>query len=285
MCRRFVIGVMIAPLALATPANSDNWSGFYFGGTVGLGRMGGEQNGSENDRSTTISQFYGWSDWPVYQEYVTVYEGTRTFSSSYQGSDRGSAGVSSGVVLGLNQQLGRFVIGGEINVDWLDYTTEINYGYKASDTQTHKVSESTDGGPFTVIQDDTFTATYNSNFSVAFNIDWKATLMGRAGVLVSDDLLAYGLIGYARAGFSNAPFDTRNGVSFGGGLDWAMDDRWSLRAEYRRTEFEGWNNELRDSESYSVDGYQSTSTSTFRSSFDASTDEIKIGVTYRFGRF
>lgn len=220
MFNRF-IWMLLAPLALATPARADSWTGFYVGGAIGLGQM-----------DTDYKRESGDIFFP--------------FTGRDTGDD--STGASAGVLLGANQKLGSFVVGGEVNLDWADYTSG------AVEVLAF------DGGNIYVVDER----------PISVNMDWKATVMARTGVLVSDNLLAYGLIGFARAGFTDAPFETRNGVSFGGGLDWALDDRWSLRSEYRRTEFEGWNEELSQDD---------------RSTFDASTDEFKMGVTYQFGSF
>lgn len=279
---RFLLSGMLACLPLATPAKSDNWTGLYFGGSVGLGKMATDSRSNSDFRSTFSSTSFGSIGWPPLQQTVTIYEDTTVSRGNSEGSDDGSFGAMGGVLFGGNLQLGLFVLGGEINMDWLDYTSRSTVDVQSTTTSTNAAVQSVDGGPFFPLGE--YSQTYTENYRSVFepNLDWKATILARAGMLVNDNVLAYGLIGYARAGFTNAPFDTRNGVSYGGGVDWALGDGWSIRAEYRRTEFEGWDEQRSETENYSEDNYDGTSTSSYRASFDASTDELKIGLTYRF---
>jgi outer membrane immunogenic protein len=97
------------------------------------------------------------------------------------------------------------------------------------------------GNPFTV----------NSSFST----DWLYTLRGRVGVPVSDKLMAYATGGLAltRLGVSNSFSDsvlfppgaagsanaseTKAGWVIGGGLEWALTNNWSVKAEYLFMDF------------------------------------------------
>jgi len=97
----------------------------------------------------------------------------------------------------------------------------------------------------------------------AFDVSWTAGVRGRLGYAFSDRLMAYGAGGLALAhetqsrdqyisnsGHVSAPLGsetsvffverasvTRKGVSVGAGAEYALSDRWSLRAEYNYSRF------------------------------------------------
>ncbi|BDW80851.1 hypothetical protein MACH24_02890 [Erythrobacter sp. Dej080120_24] len=87
--------------------------------------------------------------------------------------------------------------------------------------------------------------------SIELDSKWSADLSVRGGVTVTERLLAYGRVGYALnryriRGFATgttAPVasdgETADGVIFGGGLEYALSDNASVRAEYRRKELDG----------------------------------------------
>ena len=87
--------------------------------------------------------------------------------------------------------------------------------------------------------------------SLELDSKWSADLTVRAGVTVTPRLLAYGRAGYGInrtriSGFvdgQTAPVGsesaTSDGFIFGGGLEYALTDNASVRAEYRRREFDG----------------------------------------------
>jgi outer membrane immunogenic protein len=86
------------------------------------------------------------------------------------------------------------------------------------------------------------------------NADWLASSRGRVGYLVAPTVLAYatggaawGRIDYAANAVNPAngyaapvtASNTRSGYVVGGGLEWAMTDAWSVRAEYLNYRFDG----------------------------------------------
>lgn len=98
-----------------------------------------------------------------------------------------------------------------------------------------------------------------------------ATVFARAGYLVNDNLLAYGLVGYTRAkGEASASFDgesesesvTLSGTTLGLGAEYLFNADWSGYAEYAYTDF----GDLRDSEGNA----------------EVDLSQVKFGVNYRF---
>lgn len=81
------------------------------------------------------------------------------------------------------------------------------------------------------------------------SLDSSWTVGARAGVLLSNDVLLYGLAGYTRVSLSNSTFaaglqsltlnfPTLDGVTFGAGFEKMISPALSLRAEYRYTALE-----------------------------------------------
>lgn len=98
-----------------------------------------------------------------------------------------------------------------------------------------------------------------------------ATVFARAGYLVNDNLLAYGLVGYTRAkgeasgsfeGESASESTTLSGTTFGVGAEYLVNANWSAYAEYAYTDF----GDLRDSEGNA----------------EVDLSQVKLGVNYRF---
>lgn len=95
-----------------------------------------------------------------------------------------------------------------------------------------KVLKNVTVGPEVTFSDSTAdTAGVNASRDVGINL--------RAGYVLSDNLLAFGKVGYANtrveAGGLSANFE---GVRFGGGLEYAFAKNMSASVEYARTEYE-----------------------------------------------
>ncbi len=123
-------------------------------------------------------------------------------------------GVIGGAHVGYNLQLSQFVIGLEGSVDG------------------SSLDKSVTRGGF-------LPATYNAN------LDVQGSIRGRVGY-AWDRVLLYATGGVAFAGIDSSissPFgfnsasSTRVGWTVGGGLEYAVTNNWSIRAEYRYTDF------------------------------------------------
>ncbi|MFO1034330.1 MAG: outer membrane beta-barrel protein [Hyphomicrobiales bacterium] len=78
----------------------------------------------------------------------------------------------------------------------------------------------------------------------------NVSLLARAGVLTSPDVMFYGIGGWTHSrfdlGFSitgDPPLNEHhslNGLTLGGGAEVQLNDRWSWKAEYRYTDYEDW---------------------------------------------
>nr|WP_140767123.1 outer membrane protein [Mesorhizobium sp. B4-1-4] len=118
-----------------------------------------------------------------------------------------------------------------------------------------------------------------------YDVDWVATARLRAGYAATDRLLAYATGGLAAGHFqatsysgpvffpTSVPASTSDfsGVKFGGvlglGAEYALADKWSLKAEYLH---------------YIFDEIEPGPGGTAGASFRPSLDTVKFGIAYRF---
>ena len=240
-----------APTYSNVPLASYNWTGLYVG-------LSGGYAGSEDSQAIS---------------------GT---------TPTGVLAVNSGLVPGqLNTKPSGWVFGAQAGYNWqigsivLGVEGDLNYsGVKGSDRQTLSAV------PFGI------NAALTS--AAETKLDWYATVRGRVGTtLFSDRFLAYGTAGWAYGDVSSStsirlstPFaplngatagasdDGRSGFAYGGGFEYAVSDRFTVRAEYLRLDFG------------SADFTHGTTILAtpigFRSSHDLTFDTFKIGANYRF---
>jgi outer membrane immunogenic protein len=102
---------------------------------------------------------------------------------------------------------------------------------------------------------------------LTIRVDEMATVFARAGYAVSDQFLAYGLLGYSWAnGTVSAAGESENadlkGVTIGLGGEFKLNQNWSTYGEYAYTNFGDIDN---------TDG-----------TLEADLHQVKIGVNYRF---
>jgi outer membrane immunogenic protein len=121
-------------------------------------------------------------------------------------------GVIAGGHIGYNMQCGRFVIGAEGDFSWTDLKSH---------------ATAADGTDFWT------------------SVDWLATLRGRLGLVVHENVMLYGTAGVAWADrthklydpgapggpFSQSDSDTATGFVVGGGVEFLRHERWLFRAE------------------------------------------------------
>jgi outer membrane immunogenic protein len=206
------------PPVYVPPAPIFTWTGFYIGGQIGYGW--GQNNVSFGDN-------FGDYD---------------TFNYTAEG-------VIGGAHVGYNLQLNRFVIGLEGDVDGTsigkNYSGPLPFG-----------SNFVNGG--------FLSEPLAGNVNVNVHHDIEGSIRGRVGY-AWDRVLIYATGGVAFGGFSGnvsgtfpggvflpgtegatafGPFggsasasSTRVGWTVGGGIEYAVTNNWSIRAEYRYTDF------------------------------------------------
>jgi opacity protein-like surface antigen len=133
----------------------------------------------------------------------------------FHSSSNKDNGTGAGAHLGYSYQNGRIVIGPELDVERPDTT--------ASDSSKH-------------------------NHNAQATVDWQGSARLRAGVLVHPRMLVYATGGWEVADAkitspnnffkpAKTEHNVLNGPTYGGGVELALLDRTSVRAEYRHTDF------------------------------------------------
>ncbi len=230
------------PPVYVPPAPVFTWTGVYVGGQIGY--AWGHSDATVSDGGVAS----GFTPIPI-----PMTSGITPFSSSgpppfdpftpYSYSDfnrfnNNANGVIGGAHVGYNYQINQFVLGLEGDVDGSSLSKTVNFA------------------PFSNYYQDYIPTTVHSNLGV------QGSIRGRLGYAF-DRVLVYATGGVAFGGFStsistvytNALFypaffrrdsfsNTRVGWTVGGGLEYAVTNNWSIRAEYRYTDFGPSNNVL-----------------------------------------
>lgn len=191
-----------APVAVGAP---HNWTGFYAGINAG-----GVWGSSDPGLSIGPDTLYG----------------TAVAAAAFTGATPkfNNSGFTGGIQGGYNWQNGHTVVGIEADFEY--------FGPKGSNAGSGFIPATSN---FTSVQD--------------FSADWLVTVRPRAGIIVNDNLLIYGTAGLAITNFKYSetvvgtagagPFGeafSRNGPKagfvVGVGAEYALNNHWSLRAEY-----------------------------------------------------
>jgi outer membrane immunogenic protein len=209
---RLLLGV-VCTVALTTAVNAADavveeavvlepgftWTGLYIGANVG----------------------YSWGDFD--HEFEADVELIGPFGTSFDGD---AEGVTGGVQIGYNWQIGNFVVGIEADA-------------QASDVE----GGATQFFDFDLVTIDTEAST---------KLDWFGTARLRAGFVPTERLLIYGTGGFAFGETTtNASYSveglvalsdslsektSRTGWSAGAGAEYAFTDNWTIKGEYLYTD-------------------------------------------------
>ena len=235
------------PPVYVPPAPVFTWTGVYVGGQIGY--AWGQSDPTISDGGYAN----GFTPIPIP---IPTTPGITAFASSapapfdpftsYSYSDfnrfnNNANGVIGGAHVGYNYQINQFVLGLEGDVDGSSLSKTVNFA------------------PFSNYYQDYIPTTVHSNLGV------QGSIRGRFGYAF-DRVLVYATGGVAFGGFNtsistdyaNALFypaffgsdsfsNTRVGWTVGGGLEYAITNNWSVRAEYRYTDFGPSNNVLANS--------------------------------------
>ncbi len=206
--RLFAAGVAVG-IAGSASAASLNWTGCYVGGNAGW--IGSASSIKTNPSGTWLTNGTAQS------ELVSL---TRTYNPS-------NSSIEAGVQIGCNHQSGRFVVGGEADLQWT--------GLKDSISDTFPRSP---GGTF-----------FASTVDVNHKLSWYSTYRIRAGHVVDRAFLYLtGGIALGRVESDTSRISTTNtyigsysavrvGWTVGAGAEYALTNQWSLKAEYLYLDF------------------------------------------------
>jgi outer membrane immunogenic protein len=225
-----------APMAAYSPI----WAGLYVGGSVGFGT--GETSGQlkfdkpryEDLAKVAVSESSSSSE-------MSSFDLDRLFSSDYDVN-----GAIYGAHIGYNFQRGPVVFGVEAAYNGTDIDGNETVGFLG------------------LVESER-------------ELDWYATLVGRLGY-ASGNMLFYGFGGVAWGtvettlsiplfGASASGESDHMGWTAGVGIEYALNERFSVRVEYSHVDL--------GEEEFSLDG--------IKDEVDLSFDAIKIGASYRFG--
>ncbi|MCA1525240.1 outer membrane protein [Bradyrhizobium yuanmingense] len=265
-------GARSAMAAPPGPAWSDGWAGPYIGAYFGAGAgRAAETIATNNSRTST-----------------TTSVGTTTSTSTESARGRPVGDVTGSMVdlfAGYNWRAGNVVAGGQIEGSVFSDVTFNTIGpqtFTSVDTSNEAVTSRFSGSQ---------TAASQAQQQLRSNVG----VIGRAGYLVTPNVLLYGLGGLALGHFTNADGDFSRGDSsgkwvagytLGAGGEVKLTGNWSLRGEYRYAHY-GFD---RNESSKFASNSQSTGSSRTSVSTDSTHRQInadfhtgKIGMVYRFG--
>jgi outer membrane immunogenic protein len=251
--------------ALASSEPNDTsaiWSGAYWGAAAG--------GGITRSRVTANEQYI--SNFPT-NGYPYNINGSNMADSSGPGH-RGGALID--VFAGWNFQPSRsFVVGGQLEAT----VSDLNF----NSAGTRMYNYFTAAGPTG--------ETAVENFRPQVSTNWMASALLRAGFLVDDKTLIYGIGGLTLAQFQtrnladNSFFQTEEsfvatGWTAGAGIERKLDANWSVRGEYRYTRFgsHGSNDQFNF-----VGSFPSSQTYQRNAQFDQSMQVGRIGIAYAIG--
>jgi opacity protein-like surface antigen len=249
----------------------DGWAGPYFGAYFGAGA--GRARETFTRTHSSVQSF--------------TFNNVTQANTTAQSSAGNLAGDMTGSVVdlfaGYNWRAGNFVVGGQVEGTLFSDVT-----LKPIGTRTFN-SVSTSNGVVTSTSSGISATDSNQQLRS------KVGAVGRAGYLVTPNVLLYGLGGLELGHFtypdSNDRFGGKNGkwvagYTVGAGGEVKLTDNWSLRGEYRYLHFDFNRNEADSSSSTSAQG-ATTSPSTNSDATARQTNADfhlgKVGLVYRFG--
>ncbi|WP_026606008.1 outer membrane protein [Methylocapsa acidiphila] len=245
------------PPVYVPPVPIFTWTGVYIGGQIGYAWTNNNVSWNGN---------YG----DAAGDYIF---------SGFSNRNLNNNGVIGGAHVGYNLQLGQWVLGLEGDVDGSSLSKTVNVS---------------GWSPY-----------YNSAIgaNVTTNLGIQGSIRGRVGV-AWDRVLLYGTGGVAFGGFSgnvNSAYgwaangtiysaynysgrdslsSTRVGWTVGGGLEYAVTNNWSVRAEYRYTDFGRYQTNLVNSFVFPSSVYGNTWIQRH-----VSENRVQVGFSYKFDSY
>ncbi len=235
-----------------------NWTGFYVGAQIGYGY-------GDNDGSITYATPGGLAGQSELGSSAIIVGGSN--------NNNGEAiGVIGGAHVGYNQQYDKWVVGLEVSVDptLMSRNVLVSVPNSAADpTGALGIGATATGSIWSTIQ---------------------GSVRARAGYAF-DRMLFYGTGGFAVGAFGSnfqvygndltlAPFyaadqrsATRAGWTVGGGVEYAVNFHWSVRGEYRYTDF----GHLGDSPAATSMGVA------YAADRHLDQNQVQVGLSYKFG--
>lgn len=239
------------PPTVSAPQPQPGWTGLFWGASAG-----------------------GAVTWSQTNSVERATNGAVGFNTSDLSGPASNGGGFIDLFAGGDVQVSRLVLGGQLEASVAD----LNF----SSTGTRAYSYFDAGGPTG--------ATATGDCRPQVTARWLASALVRAGVLLDENTLLYGLGGLTFGRFearnvTDNPFYQpneafwANGPTGGVGIERKLDSNWRIRAEYRYTRFDG----ARTQDQYAfTSGGITTQTYTRSSQYDQSMQSGRIGFAYAF---
>jgi len=248
---------------IASPSNLPaSWTGLFWGASAG-----GAATRSRTTSAETYTSLFPSNPPPF------VINGLASVNNS--GPTNHSGGFLD-LYAGWDAQISRAVVGAQIEA------TIANLDFSSSGTRAYTYFNS--AGP----TGQTATGDYRPQVAAR----WLTSALLRAGVLLDENTLLYGLGGWTFAQFEARnltdnpffqPIETfwANGPTGGVGLERRLDSNWRVRAEYRYTKFDG----VTTQDRFSFTSQTNTQSYARSTQYEQSMQSGRIGFAYAFNPF
>lgn len=246
-------------VSAATPAAQTSWTGAFWGGSVGgaatkASTRSDERTTQGNTASVPPFDLFGFN------------------SLDLSGTAKNGGGFID-LFAGGDVQVSRLVIGGQLEATVAD----LNFSSSGTRSLTYFNSAGPTG------------ATATGDYRPQVTAHWMASALLRAGVLLDENTLLYGLGGWTFAQFearnlTDNPFYQPNetfwasGPTGGVGIERRLDANWRVRAEYRYTSFDA----ARTQDRFNWVSGTATQTYARATQYDQSMQSARIGFAYAF---
>ena len=247
------------PAAAPITVPAVNWSGFYAGPNIGGGWITSANSASYSIVATPTGPVLPFAP-----------PGAKT---TVTGSGTGGAGITGGAQFGYNYQFGQWVLGGEYDADWT------NIGNLRSPARYQTIG----GAPV---------------YFASYTGDYYGTVRARVGYALDRWLIfatggfAYGNVGktiqpYPGTSYS-ASYSILKGWTLGGGVEYALTDRFSIKAEGLYVALSGTNRNAAALAAYSPASavyspvYTSSASVGVPSRFRQNFAVLRLGFNYKF---
>lgn len=275
--QRLLAGVagaaIIVSLGLNTPARAQSalmWTGFYVGGNAGAA-WGTSHFNTVVDCSNPVNTGYFCNNTGAGAANAAALDASGT-------GDITDTAFTGGVQGGFNYQWGSAVVGIETDFD------SFNLGGSRTANGIFPVA-----GP---IPPGALPAGTAYTITQSFDTDWLWTLRGRLGWLVQPNLLIYATGGWALtdlqvsftysdnngARSSGSASSNKNGWTVGGGIEWAFNSHWTLRAEYLYLDF----GKVTATGNVPAVAQKAGAQNALSTSGDLTANIARLGINYRF---
>ncbi|WP_141701935.1 outer membrane protein [Methyloceanibacter stevinii] len=256
-----------SPMRVSSPANDmepkreNDWSGLYWGASVGFGGTGSSsrywnrhQSRSTQEWDSTSSNRSDGSTNSNTDLSRSIQDTTEYVSGRSAGTEWNN-GALADIYLGASMHVTPRVVAGiqvEGGLSQMLFQSTIPEEKRSRRTtgRGSSSSSSSDGdtGQSKSTETDSENQTYTYDEHNKLELDWMVSVIGRAGYLATPNTLVYGLAGWSYGHFNveDLPFSVgygqisdfgSHGITVGGGLEQRLSSKWTLRAEYRYTNF------------------------------------------------